>query len=1833
MPIDKLLPQYLNQDEDARLIKPVEMVDALNVRIDHDGDGDSGVLKNVQGNEAVPARGANDAIPTEGENRIIGSVSSEASKCIYFFLYNSEGDHGIYRYSVSNNWYAKLYEDDVLNFSRDSYVKADVVINQYQEDLLYFTDGNNEPRKINATRALQNAYNDELNTGTDFVKNLYLTTCKRPPQDPITFEFLTDEDVRHNHLKESCFQFAYQYVYDDGEVSALSIYSALAISPTNLAYDQTTTTIFESANNALRVTVQGSDGPVRRVRVFARKNNDQAFYKIEELDNVPGAIDFVFLNDKSYPLLSEEEANKLYDAVPRSAYTQAFSNNRLFYGDYVEGFPNIETSSMVRPVYHNRGTLPTVTGSVSPRNVDHGDTADYRTALRVFGDIPAGEHKNKGLQTDAVRRNVDYNDYQVRYPNFDIDTSQIPDNISIEDGSVTFFVSIAASEIAFHAVTFRDNTNEANVFDAGAPQRFVPADAYFKKDIYVGDSDTENPGYENNGSDEEGNSGVLLLAPFVVDGNDDGALDSYSFNNLNAMMRGTSTFKNLKPENNIEFSVTFSVQNVTSKTQLINQIRSNLVGLVSNVAVKPSATPDDNWNNSTTGSAAGRRSRWFNGLTTMGYFMPTDGNFQDNLTNDRPSRFCYLWFQGNIEFTILSTTYDAGEDSIKAFYYRTDFDLQASHLVHVQREDIQANDLNPLTDSGWPGENDTLDFDYADSDNATFSDGLNNNLVPSNADGGSEDGKVRRWVGLGAKFTLTFSGSDVNNNSSIYDATGTNRLTPIDNLVRDPGGECGAIITSLRGVDMASFVMRIQENVNDVKTFKSAASHDFGVVYYDDRNRPSFVQKIATGDVPRFGAAERLGYEGRALMDIRLTHTPPPWATKWAPVYTKNTTYEMYLQCTVAEAALPSKSSFTDIYSGTGSGTRPVIGATGGVGLSQYIMVSLRTLEGKVDSYKESKGADVEYKFLKGDKLRIIEYVDPSTGAVVRPYSEFTITDFKYFQDDDENPTQLYISDGSATAYRRTGWWLILRDDGVANFDRQAISAAEDFWSQSVLVEIFRVQKKMDTQVYYEVGEQRDIITVNNVLTHAGDRAQDDLASFAVLTLGPDTFQVVTNVRLYPGDRVLGNFNSLGAVAVANVYIDSDGTYTYRTFAPTITNFPVGISGVTVLEDSLDEGSIHHGVITLTHGDSYLRPREQMVNLEETFTSGSQELLYNPSTPSSATYQVFLVEDKSVSDFFESEAVDIGRPHVENPDAEELLRNTSVTYSDAYTLDNSRLTLSSFNPALFPFKDFNPKYGSITYLIDEGTGLVVMHEKKVALQPVNRTLIESAGDGQLVTSKEVLGAERYYASDFGPGRNPESIISRFGQIYFCDAESGRVVQLKEGQMLPISENKMESYFEGLFANLILGTAYPKVPCGFDPENNEYVVTLLQLPTADISIVDAGTTTVIGTAALDNAITEGQTEFEVYAPPQFTNDGITTWDKICFLWEEADLNFRWSNDTSTNLGGHTSGTVYIDLLSEAISVVIEPGLSNSKEVITVDVFTSDGAFTGESTYNLATQRFIIPSALVACSDARNVTVTVTEGNAQEFTTVAYGPKIQFWLTRYSFTPELYANIQNRFFSFNGGIMYRHNTNDTYNEFYGNTFPTTFTIISRGSPSQVKTYNALSLEGDSANWSVALTNNTQAANIGTAEWDEREGMYYTHIGRDEGTDNDNTSFRVHLGEIASIDGTTVTFNSRISNLPFGIGDAVYQTNADATDIVTASATISSVDSRTSITVSSAASLTVGRDLFAYSAARSNGDPIRDYYLQAVLTNAATTEHELHAVNFNFAPSPLHNETNKQ
>lgn len=339
MAIDKLTPRYLKKDDDYRVVKAVEMINALNVRVTSDEDGNMGVLKNIKGNTEIDFS----SLPI-GKNKTIGTTYSDKTKDIFFFVFNTSGNHGIYRYNLSKSSVDVVYQDSILNFRKNSFIKSDIVYNDNDEILLYFTDGINPPRKINASKALKNAFYPS--NISQSIKNIELDVCKQPPLQPITFSYDKDTSLTSNFLNDKTFQFAYQYIYDDGEISAISPYSKLAINPNNIFDSFITEDERIANNNVVVLNYETSPSPeVVKVRILARNGNSGSFQIIQDVANnyVFSFESFIFRNDRLYSYISDDDFYKMYDNVPQKAYTQTVSNNRLFYGDYAEGYANIET--------------------------------------------------------------------------------------------------------------------------------------------------------------------------------------------------------------------------------------------------------------------------------------------------------------------------------------------------------------------------------------------------------------------------------------------------------------------------------------------------------------------------------------------------------------------------------------------------------------------------------------------------------------------------------------------------------------------------------------------------------------------------------------------------------------------------------------------------------------------------------------------------------------------------------------------------------------------------------------------------------------------------------------------------------------------------------------------------------------------------------------------------------------------------------------------------------------------------------------------------------------------------------------------------------------------------------------------------------------------------------------------------------------------------------------------------------------------------------------------------------------------------------------------------
>ena len=373
MALHKLTPRYLNSDDDVRLVKSTEMTDALNVRISSDDEGDAFVIKNAYGNDEITL---DTALPA-GTNKVIGSVANDQKNSIFYFVWNSNADHTIYRYSATKDAAYQVYKDSVLGFTENTFVKANIITSLDGDELVYFSAADSSPKKINASKALRGGYPSKFTSGTDEEKLLYLTTAKQPPLDPPTYSIVNNGSLKENRISDKVFQFAYRYIYQDGEISALSPYSSLTTSVAQLR-DGFNTQEAKDFYNQINVFVKNTVADVDKIQVFAREGNDGTFYEISEINNSfnTNAVTVRFSNQFKGTALSAIDKNKLFDNVPQLADSQEVVDGRLMYGGYTEGYPNFLEEGDVALVanYKDTETIYDITLTATSSGASGGKT-------------------------------------------------------------------------------------------------------------------------------------------------------------------------------------------------------------------------------------------------------------------------------------------------------------------------------------------------------------------------------------------------------------------------------------------------------------------------------------------------------------------------------------------------------------------------------------------------------------------------------------------------------------------------------------------------------------------------------------------------------------------------------------------------------------------------------------------------------------------------------------------------------------------------------------------------------------------------------------------------------------------------------------------------------------------------------------------------------------------------------------------------------------------------------------------------------------------------------------------------------------------------------------------------------------------------------------------------------------------------------------------------------------------------------------------------------------------------------------------------------------------
>jgi len=241
------------------------------------------------------------------------------------------------------------------------------------------------------------------------------------------------------------------------------------------------------------------------------------------------------------------------------------------------------------------------------------------------------------------------------------------------------------------------------------------------------------------------------------------------------------------------------------------------------------------------------------------------------------------------------------------------------------------------------------------------------------------------------------------------------------------------------------------------------------------------------------------------------------------------------------------------------------------------------------------------------------------------------------------------------------------------------------------------------------------------------------------------------------------------------------------------------------------------------------------------------------------------------------------------------------------------------------------------------------------------------------------------------------------------------------------------------------------------------------------------------------------------------------------------------------------------------------------------------------------------------------------------TLAYSDSSKGWTSFFSYIPEKMIGMNSYFYTFKNGNLWRHNTNERRNSFYGVDNSSKVVGVFNIEPTSVKNFNTFSTDNDTP-WDCTFYTDLSKGTIDKSQFVEKEGGYFAYI-RGASNNNDSRLRSNHgIGVPVSVVSTVpsavvVTFSGDIGSI-ISVGSNIHA-GAIVSNAVASTRFIGVVTARTakSITIDTTVlggSLPLVTDMVLYSKnleAESYG--LRGYYMQFELENDSTSRIQLYNV----------------
>ena len=1482
--IDKVTPRKLDTSTDARFREKNSMFFAQNVDTSDNystdgtatvgggalGAGNVGVLKPKRGNRPEPQ--VENMFSTDSRKRVIGSVADNRNNVVYFFVFSTiASEQGVYVYDpnkflagASDPSVFPLYTSSHFNFPSNGFVKADVVYaDRFPYGIIYFTDNVNEPRKIDVKRA----YDGLSYEGGSIHETDFITACPKTPMHPITFEFANDtnRDVS-NFEGAGGFQFAYQCIYKGGEESAISTYSDIAVPPSYVAQGAAETPNIQ-ADKVCKLSIANVvDGvnvfsdEIEKLRILVRNGNSGAFFNVDEIDVDPLSsfpTVYNFYNDRVVTAIPSEDQQKQFDSLPRKAKAQAVVDNRLFYGNYVEGYDEPSVDATISAVYFDRNQEGSnVTLNVTPvvfaKDVSYGSSGVLSVNLestpnRVAGyKIDTSEAPDVLLSGSSLQLSfsiIPDKNFHI-YNTKSIEGNEDPDNESTYHATREWFGKTSANSLG--------NTSINKKGPALSASRMFGT-THIPGNLTIQDGD---------GSDElEVITGTSAGNPIIIPG---GQLEFSATISINqnitsggaavlseAIMAAfsgeestSSQYSITSFENVSNYSFDLGLPNTGSIDVNGNDPRKDLIFAVRERSLEQFIVPPKGYFILNTGDVSfklnphdgpqnidGEESNAFLSIsidsvniTSVRTCVPEIDTIRLGPQLNGPdgqsgqSEYIHLPVQKIKKWNVYSETYlvanevsDAlfSNDEENGIFYENEYPLfyTANQFDPAQTQAqfvVGQSDRKKLTNRVLKNIN-TLDFS-----DCTIIDGKSYFVYKNygHNQGLFEVGGTLYAVDYFESSTPISSGSISFNNiffssvrsSKLIDSI-SNEGSIVDYAIPQQSDDGNIMNNSFLTPDLyTSSALLIEYGGTGVTFFDNNGNISGGLNISDSYNQATAIElnqySAFIGDAS--GENTNRTFKSKSNHDFGIVYYDERGRSG-----TVNYLGNVYIK------------GFSDT-------ERP--------GNQKGKSAVLITLDHDPPDWAH------HYQIVYGGNSSIEDYIQYTAGGA-------------YVADPLQEEGNIYVS----LNYLQNKKASYSHGFGAVNPD-----GGDDLYvfkkGDRLRVIYYYTNESEDSRFYPNSAEFEivDSVVLNNnpdenPLFIAGEEGTEDntvpaakTGQFLVLKDNPSS-----GFLSYQSVREGGSLVNSPSHAWNNRCLIEIYTPKKTTDAEDRVYYEIG-SVYNIGTD--DSGNLFHQTnsLLITNGDSWWRPIA--LNVPEYDENNSWFTNIIQSENSEGNFQSYYVESKTFNDTVTNADVNSnGKAKIVDKRSKEVRRDASITYSDLNNYSTSLVRFTSFNASKLPYKDLPNEHGGVTFLLNYDDSLFCIQEDKCSAIPINRDIISTAsGDESLVTSQDIVGTQRFYSGRYGCDNHPESVVKVDNNIYFVNKSNQEVVRFNPSNGLyPISETGMKSFFRRE-----LSGAEERVAGGYDPLSDEYVISITKNPTLsadgvlsyvqpDLDLIDEG----------------------------------------------------------------------------------------------------------------------------------------------------------------------------------------------------------------------------------------------------------------------------------------------------------------------------------------------------------------------------------------------------------